>query len=417
MGFTKERSAAVQQAIVAVFFIQGFVGTAIIPRIPEIIRQINVDFTTWGLIMGLAIAGGVLGLIFTNRVIYRFGTKKVVIVGGVGLTLILASIGFITNPLIFFFVQVVNAFLFSIFNIASNSQTVALQKALNKIIIGKFHAAWALGAAAASALGGFFSTFMSLSVHFVLVAAIAAVFFVYYSQNLLSNDEDGHGQGKPARKPVSFFKSPNQVWLLAAGLFTGVMCELTMMDWSTLFSEEALGLERGKSAIPLIAFSIAHIIGRLLINPLSKKWHLSKIAQVSGISGSVAIFLGIMVGTPLSATNENLALITVSLFFGLAGFGSAPLVPSYFSLAGSVKGLTTAQVLARMSLVNTSAIIVVKILMGISADGFGVASVFTFAIVFMFACGVLAGILAKRSKNKPHESAYPATGSLSIVSE
>jgi hypothetical protein len=55
--------------------------------------------------------------------------------------------------------------------------------------------------------------------------------------------------------------------------------------------------------------------------------------------------------------------------------------------------------------------------MGISADGFGVASVFTFAIVFMFACGVLAGILAKRSKNKPHESAYPATGSLSIVSE
>jgi hypothetical protein len=70
-----------------------------------------------------------------------------------------------------------------------------------------------------------------------------------------------------------------------------------------------------------------------------------------------------------------------------------------------------------MSLVNTSAIIVVKILMGISADGFGVASVFTFAIVFMFACGVLAGIMAKRSKNKPHESAYPATGSLSIVSE
>ena len=125
MGFTKERSIAVQQAIVAVFFIQGFVGTAIIPRIPEIIRQINVDFTTWGLIMGLAIAGGVLGLIFTNRVIYRFGTKKVVIVGGVGLTLILASIGFITNPLIFFFVQVVNAFLFSIFNIASNSPVIS----------------------------------------------------------------------------------------------------------------------------------------------------------------------------------------------------------------------------------------------------------------------------------------------------
>lgn len=417
MGFTKERSSAVQQAIVAVFFIQGFVAVAQIPRIPEIIRQINVDFTTWGLIMGISIAGGVLGLVFTNRLIYRYGTKRIAIFGGLGLTAVLASIGFITSPIIFFFVQVINAFLFSIFNISSNSQTVALQKAMNKIIIGKFHASWAIGAAVASASGGFLSTFVPLSTHFLLVAIVAACLFLYNSQNLLSNEEDGHGKGKPAKKPVPFLKSPNQVWLLAAGLFTGVMCELTMMDWSTLFSEEALGLERGKSAIPLIAFSIAHIIGRLLINPMSKKWHLSRIAQVSGIAGSLAILLGVAVGAPLSTLNQDFALLVVCLFFGLAGLGSAPLVPSFFSLAGSVKGLNTSQVLARMSMVNTCAIIVTKILMGRSADSFGVASVFTFAIVFMFACGILAGILAKRSKNKPHESAYPATGSLSIVSE
>ena len=417
LAFTKERSAAAQKAIVAVFFVQGFVATAQIPRIPEIIEQIGVDFTTWGIIMGLSILGGVLGLIFTSRFIARFGTKRIILVGGTGLVVLLASIGFIQDPFIFFLVQVTTAFLFSIFNIASNSQTVALQKAMNKIIIGKFHAAWAMGAAGSSAFGGFMATFMPLWLHLLIVAAFAGALFLYYGQELLSNNEDGHGQGKPTRKPVSFFKSPNQVWLLSAGLFTGVMCELTMSDWSALFSQRELGFSPGTAAIPFTAFSGAMIIGRLLINPLGKRWHLSKISQIGGIFGSLALASGIVIGILYAETNPQLALLIVSCSFFITGLGVAPLVPSFFSLAGSVKGLNTAQVLARMSMVNTLAIVFVKILMGASADGFGVTSVFIFAIVAMFACGILAGIMVKRSKNKTQESAYPATGAMSIVSE
>lgn len=417
MSFTQQRSAQAQKATVAVFFIQGFVATTQIPRIPEIIEQIGVDFTTWGLIMGLSILGGVLGLIFTSRLIAKNGTKKIAILGGLGLTVMLSSIGFITNPVVFFVVQFATAFMFSIFNISINSQTVALQKALNKIIIGKFHAAWSIGAAGASAVGALLSTFMPVWQHMLFFAIFSAAVFAYFSRTLLSNEEDGHGQGKPAKKPVSFLKSPTQVWLLAAGLFTGVLMEVTLQDWSSVFGQQALGQGTGKAAIPFTAFTITMIMGRLLINPLSKIWHLSKIAQVGGLAGGISMALAILIGVPLTTTNPDLALLTVTIFFAITGLGIAPVVPSFFSLAGSVKGLNTAQVLARMSMVNTAAIVLAKILLGASADGFGVSSTLLFGAVGLFVSGVLAGVMAKSAKRRSHESAYPATGSMSIVGD
>jgi predicted MFS family arabinose efflux permease len=417
LSFTMKRLNQAQRAVLGIFFVHGFVAATIIPRIPELINQIGVEFSTWGLIMGVSGLGGLLGLTFTTRLIARYGTKNISLVGAVGLSLTILSFAFIHNAAVFFIAQSLNAFLASIYIISINSQTVALQKAMSRVIIGKFHAAWSLGTALSSALSGYFSTFLPLSIHLVVVPALSILAFVIYSKSLLTNAEDGHGQGKSARKPVSFLKSPAQVWLLAAGLFTGVMCEVTMMDWSAVFSEKALGLGLGRAAIPFIAFSTAMIIGRMLINKASKRWHLSAIARVAGITGSLAILAAMVIGVPLSQTDENAGLVFVASCFTIAGFGAAPMVPSFFSVAGSVKGLNTAQVLARMSLVNSVAILITKILMGATAQSAGVVATYFFGIVAMFIAGILAGVVAKNAKQKEHESPYPATGAMILVEE
>lgn len=417
MAFSKERSAQAQRSVVAIFFLQGILMVTQIPRIPEIIKQIDVDFSTWGLILGLCGLGGLIGLIMTNRFISRFGTKNVSFFGSIGMAVTIGAIGFIDNALVFFLVSAANAFLGSIFNIALNSQTVALQKAMNRVIIGKFHASWAIGAASSSALSGFFSTFMPLWIHLLLVSGVCGLLLTYFSRTMLSNSEDGHGQGSSAKKPVGFLRSPGTVWLLSAGLFCGVMIEVTLMDWSALFSQDGLGFAAGKAAIPYTAFSAALIIGRLMINPLGKRWHLSKITQFSAIGGSLSMLCAILIGVPLAATNPDLALVLVSIFFAITGLGAASMVPSFFSLAGSVKGLNTAEVMARMSLVNSVAIMVVKILMGSTAQSFGVAAAFGFGVVAMFAGGIISGVLASHDKRKPRESAYPATGAMFVVED
>lgn len=418
LTFTKARSLQAQRSIVAVFFLQAVIAATQIPRVPEIIRQIDVDFTTWGLLTGFSGLGGLVGLLFTSRFIAKFGTRSISFSAGMLSAAMLAVLGFVNDPAIYFLVSFVNALAYSVFNIALNSQTVALQKALNRIVIGKFHASWALGAAFAAAFSGFIATFAPLSIHLLVTGIVTMGALVYFTRGMLTNSEDGHGQGKPHKKSVSFFKSPIQVWILSAGLFTGVLGEVAMMDWSALLAKETLLLSAAQVAIPYAGFSIALIVGRALINPLSKRWHLSSIARVAGISAGVAILGAVTIAPQFAKEQPQVGLFITLVFFVVAGLGCAPVVPSFMSAAGHVPGLNTAQVLARMSLVNQVAILIVKIMMGRSAEDFGVQFAFLYAVVGMILSGILAGVVAKRasSKQKP-ESAYPATGAMQIVSE
>jgi predicted MFS family arabinose efflux permease len=418
LGFTKERSKNAQRSIVAVFFLQAIIAATQIPRIPEIIKQIDVDFTTWGLITGFSGVGGLLGLMFTSKLIAKYGTKTISVIGSIGGAVMLGSIGFIRNPVIYFIAAFLTAILYSTFNIALNSQTVALQKALNRVVIGKFHASWALGAAFAAAFSGFMATLLPLSIHLLLTGMATVLALLYFTRGMLTNKEDGHGQGKATHKPVSFFKSPGQVWILAGGLFTGVLGEVAMMDWSALLGKETLLLDAGRGAIPYTGFSVALIIGRMLINPLGKRWHLSSISQVAGIASAIAIALAIFVAPPFAKDQPDLALFLTTFFFVIAGLGCAPMVPSFMSAAGHVAGLNTAQVLARMSLVNSVAIMIIKIFMGSTAQEFGVQYAFVYAVAGMFISGILAGVVAKRASNTQNPaSAYPATGAMQIVAE
>ncbi len=415
MQFTAARSKQAQQAIVAVFFLQGALTVTQLPRIPEIIKQIDVNFSVWGLILGVAGLGGLLGLSVTSRLIAKFGTRRVSLIGSLGVALTIASFGIIHNPWLFFIAQGLNTFMAAIFNIALNSQTVALQKALNRVIIGKFHASWAIGAASSSALSGLLSTFMPLWVHLLLVPGIISLLLIYFVGHMLSTEEDGHGSGRIKAKSVGFFHSPKRVWLLAAGLFTGVTCELTLMDWSAVFSQRALHLGLGASAIPYTAFSTALILGRLCINPLSKRWHLSRIANVAGIFGGLSMAIAVLVGMPVSLVDPGLGLVIVTGCFAFTGLGAAPMVPSFFSLTGNVKGLSAAQVLARMSLVNALAVMIAKIVMGATATAAGVQAVLFYPVVGMIISGVIAGYIASHEKLRLKEKPYPATGAIVIV--
>jgi hypothetical protein len=160
------------------------------------------------------------------------------------------------------------------------------------------------------------------------------------------------------------------------------------------------------------------ILGRLSINSLGKKWHISTVARFAGWLAGISMVLGVVLGSALVATNQDLALVVVSVFFFLTGLGASPMVPSFFSAAGYVKGLNTAQVLARMSFMNSIAIIGAKYLMGALALNVGLTLAFVFPTITFLLAGVLAGMVAKRAKaSETLNAAYPATGAMSLVED
>ena len=418
MELTKERTKSAEFALVAAFFIQGFLAITYLPRIPEIIEQIDVSFALWGLIIGLAGLGSLIPLLITNRLVGRFGTRPIVRISSLMIVATTASLGFATNGWMYFAFHAAMMFSMSFFNIAVNAQSVMLQKKVKKVILGKFHAAWSIGAGISAAVSGILASFMTLQLHLVLVGLLAIVAFEVSIRSMLKPSEDGHHEERQAAERVPFFKSPNQLWLLAFGFFAGVFPEMVMMDWSAVFAKQVMLLNPTLGAIPFTAFTVAMIAGRLLIGRVTKKYHISDLSKWGGIIGAVAMGLGVLVAPPLVPISPILAMIVLSLFWAVSGFGLAPMVPSFFGAAGHVKGLTTAQALSRMSLVNALAVIVAKIFMGALAQGIGLVLAFMFPVTMMFIAGILAGRVAKNSKRKEAvENAFPLTGPITVVDQ
>ncbi len=418
MELTKERTKSAEFALVAAFFIQGFLAITYLPRIPEIIEQIDVSFALWGLIIGLAGLGSLIPLLITNRLVGKYGTRPIVRVSSLMIVVTTASLGLATNGWMYFAFHAAMMFSMSFFNIAVNAQSVMLQKKVKKVILGKFHAAWSIGAGISAAVSGILASFMSLQLHLVLVGLLAIVAFEVSIRSMLKPSEDGHREERQAAEKVPFFKSPNQLWLLAFGFFAGVFPELVMMDWSAVFAKQVMLLNPTLGAIPFTAFTVAMIAGRLLIGRATKNYHISDLSKWGGIGGAVAMALGVIVAPPLVPVSPILAMIVLSLFWAVSGFGLAPMVPSFFGAAGHVKGLTTAQALSRMSLVNALAVIVAKIFMGALAEGIGLVLAFVFPVAMMFIAGILAGRVAKNSKRKEAvENAFPLTGPITVVDQ
>ena len=415
--FTSERARSAQRALTIMFFVHGFSATVWVPRIPQLIDQIGVNFVQWGTILGLTGLGSLLPLMFTNRLVSRFGTRPVIRISVGLVTLFLVLIPWSNNWWIFFLLQMAQTMAFSSYNISVNSAAVMLQKKVKRTIIGTMHGAWSIGAASSAFLSGLL-IFLEFRLHIFIVGALCALAFQLAGRKLLEPEIDGHQSEAAREKKVSWLKTPPFVWLLTAGLFAGVWPEIVMIDWSSVFSKNILLVEAGLNAIPYTVFTFAMIIGRLSINPLSKRIHVSEIAKWGGLVGSLLLLCGVVVGPLITPTDRTLGLVVSSLFFGLAGLGVGPMVPSFFTAAGHVVGLTTAQALSRMSMVNTFTVLGAKTVMGAIAQH-SVQVAFYFPVVTLFLAGVISSFVVTRAKTNEREmlTAFPPTAPIDLVED
>ena len=417
MSIQAARSRQAQVGLLTTFFVQGVTSTVIIPRIPELIDQIGVNFTAWGAILGFAGLGSLVGLTMANRFIVRFSSRRVLQVSTVLSALLIMLMPFVTDPWVFFALQLAMSFVGSCLGIALNAQAVVLQKLINRTIIGRFHGAWSIGAASSAAVSAFLASFMPIWLHLALIPGLAVLAYLWCTRLSLTPEEVGQANERRNAKKTSFFKSPKDLWLLAFGLFAGVMPELVIMDWSAVFSKKVLQLDAGLGAIPYTVFGAAMIVSRLSIGRLTRTRHISVLAKWGGFYGAIALGLGVLIGPIFSATDPIIGLVVTSFFWLIAGLGSGPMAPTFFAGAGTVKGLTTAQALARMSLTNSILIMGAKVLVGALAQNVNLVVAFIFPTIMMFVAAFIAGQLAKRTGRSATmvDDAFPMTGPIGVI--
>ena len=167
-----------RNAVFLVFFGNGFLFASWAARIPQVRAELQVGPGVLGLILLCGAAGSTLGTPLSGLIVSWLGETRTVTVMSVaaaaGMALVAAGTG-LGIPLV-----AAGLFVFGFgsgtWDVAMNVQGAAVEQALGRAIMPRFHAAWSIGTVAGAGLG---AAMVALSVpvpaHLVAAAAIVAV--------------------------------------------------------------------------------------------------------------------------------------------------------------------------------------------------------------------------------------------------
>src|SRR5690606_32771911 len=257
------------------------------------------------------------------------------------------------------------SFFMRILNIAMNTQSITLQQKFEKRIVGSFHGLWSTG----GLIGVIFSTLMikfniSMQMHVLLIALLTLVVSLACYKYSLSNDKSVSGNKLILGKPDTF------ILYLGFIIFFAAMCEGGMFDWSGIYFKEIVkedvftyGYLTFMATMALSRFFSDRIIQKI---GMQNTYLLSALFIAAGIS--VAVFF---------------PYFWPALFgFCLVGFGTAPIFPLTFALAGTSKKYSPGMAISIISTYATVGFLLGPPLIGYLSHAFGLQNAF---LVFVLA--------------------------------
>ena len=274
------RVSRARDAVYVVFTAAGFAFASWAARIPQVRDQLRVTPGVLGLILLSIAIGSTIAMPLSGLVITRIGERRTVQVMSLTSALGLATVaaGYQHGiPLV-----VAGLFLFGFgmgnWDVAMNVQAAAVEQALGRSIMPRFHAGWSIGTVAGAGLGAIMIVAgVPVTVHLLAVAAAVAIAVPAAARRFLPHapvpslaaaDLTAADLAAPDLAAPPVRRSPLRAWTeprtLLIGLFVLCMAftEGTGNDWLSL------GVIGGYHAAPVLGtlalatFLAAMTIGR-----------------------------------------------------------------------------------------------------------------------------------------------------------
>jgi hypothetical protein len=284
---------------------------------------------------------GLAGSALIGPAVGRFGTRRVLLVGGTALAVSLPLVGLATTPLVLLAGLAAMQVFDVVVDVSMNLQGSWLSARRHAPVMSRLHGLWSLG----TVVGGLSSSRLaaagvSLPVHLAGAAAILGLALVYVGRGLLVVDEHGAaaagpgtaGPGAPldpSAGPPSR-SGPNRtalVLLAAAGLFA-VAVEATSIDWAAFRFADDHGVGPGRAALAYVAVTVGMTVGRF-----AGDWATVRLGprRLRNAANTVT-FAGLVAATLVGRPSINL------VGFLVAGLGIATMLPAVYDRAARHPG-------------------------------------------------------------------------------
>jgi MFS family permease len=322
--------------VTVVFFINGALFASWASRIPALSDRVGATTGALGLALLAPAVAAIIAMPIVGRLLPGRSSRTFCLFSAAALMVAVLLPGLARSvpalALSLFAVGLCS----STMDLAMNAQGVAIERRMGRPILSSLHAAFSFGGFAGAALG---AVAAALSVAPLPHLAFAAVLFgipgLLAIRPLLRDDEDADAHA-PA---LTLRRLPSRLALLGVACFFCLMAEGGSSDWSAKLVRDGLAGSAAFGAITYAVFSIAMASGRLVADPLWKRWGSVGLLRRSGALAAVGFAAGLAIGTVGSAL----------LGFAALGLGLAAVVPTLFRAGADQPGVPTGPALAAVS--------------------------------------------------------------------
>jgi fucose permease len=391
------------RAVYIAFIINGFIFASWAARIPQVRDGLRVSPGVLGLILLSVAAGSTIATPLSGLVITWLGDSRTVAVmsltAAAGMAIVAVGYRYGIPPV------AAGLFLFGFssgtWDVAMNVQGAAVEQALGRSVMSRFHAGWSVGTVAGAGAGAAMVALgVPVTVHLLAAALVVAAVVPIAARRFLP-----HARAETRRDGTAVRRSPLRAWTeprtLLIGLFVLCMAftEGTSNDWLSLGIIGGYHTAAALGTLTFAVFLAAMTTGRWFGPPFIDRYGRVRVLRVCAATAFVGLFV-IEAGGVLAAALAGAVLLGLGTSLGFpTGISAAADDPRY--APGRVS--TAASIGYLAFLAGPPSI-------GFLADHVGVLRGLSVAGVLLIVAFLLCPVTAPISPSAPEPSSPPSPG-------
>lgn len=400
-------------AVSLIFFLNGASFCAVLPRYPELVENIGLSNTAFGLAVGLGPTGGLLAGLAAAVIMKRLGSARTAvtfqIIASSSHLLIYVAQSWIWLMLALLLASAADA----ITDIAMNRHGMRVERRYGRSIMNSYHGWWSLGAVAGGIFGAACAQFaVPLWLQGTLGVVIFGAAAIAGYRWMLPGHDHTERAAKAGPAPASAGEVPGDVSetppvgrMIAGQSLRAVMLIMALgivlvfagstedagNTWGALFMNDTFTVTPFVAGLAFVALQGAQTIGRFtgdaVVDALGDRLTARLGALLSGIGMTIAL----LVPSP----------VTALIGFAMAGWGIATLFPAAFRAADEMDGLTDGMGVTLVGWIARVGFFASPPVVGALADAFTLR--WALFLMPIYAVGILVFSFALDPKKEPSE--------------
>lgn len=290
--------AVARRSVYLAFFINGFDFASWASRIPQVRAELRLTPGELGLVLlCIAIGSGVAtpasGVIIT-RLGDRATTALMALIAAAGLAVVAVGVRFGVAPVVAGLLAY--GFGTGSWDVAMNVQGAAVEQAMGRVIMPRFHAGWSMGTVAGAGLGAaLIAAHVPVLPHLLAVAVATAVVVPAAVRGYLrpaagTAGGAGHGGGERRRHPLAAW-TERRTLLIGIFVLCVTIIEGTGNDWLSLAVIEGYREPAAVGTITFAVFLAAMTSGRWFGPRVIDRWGRVLVLRVSAATALGGLLL------------------------------------------------------------------------------------------------------------------------------